>query len=48
MPPEPPGVGEAVQQDDRPAAAGHLILGADPVDVYPAHRTRRIRAMSKA
>jgi len=37
MAPEPTGIGKAVQQDDRPALPGDLILRRDPVDVYPAH-----------
>src|SRR5580700_3089329 len=37
VPPEPPGVGKAVQQHDRPPLPGDLILDTHPVDVYPAH-----------
>src|SRR5580692_496215 len=37
MPPEPAGVGEAVQQYHRPPLPGDLVLDPDPVDVYPSH-----------
>ena len=37
MPPEPSGVGKAVQQDHRPSPSGDLVLDAHTVDVHPSH-----------
>ena len=37
VPPQPPGVGKAVQQHDRASLPGHLVLDTDPVDIHPAH-----------
>ena len=43
MPPQPPGVGETVQQHNRASLTRDLILDADPVDIYPAHPPTPIR-----
>ena len=37
MPPEPAGVGKAVQQHDRASLPGDLVLDADPADLHPSH-----------
>jgi hypothetical protein len=37
VPPQPSGVGEAVQQNHRTALAGDLELGADAAGVHSAH-----------
>src|SRR6185437_17103161 len=37
VPPQPPRVGEAVQQHDRAPLPGHLVLDTDPIDIHPAH-----------
>ncbi len=37
MPPEPPGVGEPVQQHDRASRTVDLVLDTDSVDLHPAH-----------
>lgn len=37
MPPEPTGVGKAVQQDDRAPRPRDLVLDTNSVDIHPAH-----------
>jgi len=38
IPPDPAGVGEPVQQQNRRPVPGDLVLGNHPVDLDPAHR----------
>src|SRR5262249_18841811 len=39
VPPQPPGVGKAVQQHHRPPLPGDLVRDLHPVDVHPSHVT---------
>src|ERR1700756_373376 len=48
MPPEPAGVGKAVQQHDRPPLTGDLVLDTDPVDIHPCHLASLCNAETSA